>query len=583
MTQYDVHQGTSIAGGRISGRGLGWSYDTIGNRLTETKKSVRTKNEHGYSTSDQIFSYVTNSLNQYTQRDVPTWAEVSGTTDTNHLVTAVQGTGTNLLANRALRTHEFFHIYAQLRQAGESDAVASQLALYTVDPGAGTFDPGPGVHRDLVDVEQLKVKLQANTENFLYDARGNLVQDGWFTYSWDAENRLVGVAHKSGIISLVSGGTLDLTPIKLSFRYDHMGRRYSKESFTWLGSSFSSQPSQQTLFYYDGWNLLEEITYDVSYTGSSLSSASLSQDKRYYWGLDWSGSLSGAGGVGGLVGFTHRNAGESFSTLAYPSFDGTGNVMGLYQADGTTLAQYEYSPYGKILREEGSWASLNPFRFQTKQYDDETDLTYYQHRYYSASLGRFLSQDPLGTEGGLNLYAFVNNSPLNSFDFLGLYGVGDFFGAIGSAVGGVIGSIGGAIWDGISGASGFVWDKLLAPTFDAFYTYGIEPTFDFALGLGTALLFPRADPQNASLAYRFCRAIGGTARSGLAGYVRFALIPFRWATHEDYAESGASKETLRDLSMAPYFVAVRVKDPRRCGQNSHFTQSIKDAIDRNDR
>jgi RHS repeat-associated protein len=65
-------------------------------------------------------------------------------------------------------------------------------------------------------------------------------------------------------------------------------------------------------------------------------------------------------------------------------------------------------------------ANLNPFRFSTKYQDDETDLVYYGYRYYNASTGRFLNQDPIGEQGGLNLYGFCGNNPVKNNDFLGL-------------------------------------------------------------------------------------------------------------------------------------------------------------------
>jgi RHS repeat-associated protein len=65
-------------------------------------------------------------------------------------------------------------------------------------------------------------------------------------------------------------------------------------------------------------------------------------------------------------------------------------------------------------------AKTNPFRFSTKYQDDETDLLYYGYRYYNASTGRWLSRDPIGIRGGLNLYGFVGNSSLDRFDKLGL-------------------------------------------------------------------------------------------------------------------------------------------------------------------
>jgi RHS repeat-associated protein len=65
-------------------------------------------------------------------------------------------------------------------------------------------------------------------------------------------------------------------------------------------------------------------------------------------------------------------------------------------------------------------ARANPFRFSTKYQDDETDLIYYGCRYYNASTGRWPNRDLIGERGGMNLYGFVGNSPLNRVDRLGL-------------------------------------------------------------------------------------------------------------------------------------------------------------------
>jgi RHS repeat-associated protein len=61
-------------------------------------------------------------------------------------------------------------------------------------------------------------------------------------------------------------------------------------------------------------------------------------------------------------------------------------------------------------------AANNPFRFSTKYQDDETGLVYYGYRYYSPSMGRWISRDPIEEEGGLNLYGFVGNDGINCFD-----------------------------------------------------------------------------------------------------------------------------------------------------------------------
>lgn len=68
----------------------------------------------------------------------------------------------------------------------------------------------------------------------------------------------------------------------------------------------------------------------------------------------------------------------------------------------------------------GSYAETNPFRFSSKYADDTTGLYYYGYRYYSPVVGRWLSRDPIGENGGTNLYAFVGNDGVNGWDYLGL-------------------------------------------------------------------------------------------------------------------------------------------------------------------
>jgi RHS repeat-associated protein len=76
-------------------------------------------------------------------------------------------------------------------------------------------------------------------------------------------------------------------------------------------------------------------------------------------------------------------------------------------------------PFGAPLVVIGEEADGNPFRFSTKHADGETGLVYYGYRSYSPSLGRWLSRDPIGEEGGDNLYGFTGNDGINRVDFLG--------------------------------------------------------------------------------------------------------------------------------------------------------------------
>jgi len=161
-------------------------------------------------------------------------------------------------------------------------------------------------------------------------------------------------------------------------------------------------------FIYDDWNLLGEI-----------DEADLLQ-RSYIWGLDLSGSEQGAGGVGGLVAMklhTGAKAGTYFAVM-----DGNGNLMGLVNAaNGITRAEYAYGPFGEPLRATGLLATDNPFRFSTKYFDTNSFLLYYGHRFYSPSLGRWLSRDPIGEVADNATYSFLHNNGVNFVDVLGLY------------------------------------------------------------------------------------------------------------------------------------------------------------------
>jgi len=113
---------------------------------------------------------------------------------------------------------------------------------------------------------------------------------------------------------------------------------------------------------------------------------------------------------------------KSASVPHFCAYDGNGNVMGLVQGpDGARTAAYEYDPFGRTIRITGPQARNNPFRFSTKRANDTSDLVLYEYRAYNPDTGRWLSRDPIGERGGLNLSGFVDNDPLNRFDPLGLY------------------------------------------------------------------------------------------------------------------------------------------------------------------
>jgi len=141
--------------------------------------------------------------------------------------------------------------------------------------------------------------------------------------------------------------------------------------------------------------------------------------KTYTWGLDLSGDLQRAGGVGGLLCVT-ENPDSSNQNPYYPSYDANGNVSEYIDDSDSVVAHYEYSPFGKITNSSGSKAADFNHRFSTKYQDTETSLYYYGFRYYSNELGRWLNRDPKEESGGLNLYVFVGNNTVMHLDALGL-------------------------------------------------------------------------------------------------------------------------------------------------------------------
>ena len=222
-----------------------------------------------------------------------------------------------------------------------------------------------GSSADIVSSPSGKFYLAKSPEAFGYDLDGNLTSDGRWSYTWDGENRLVKVESLPG----APAGSKR----RLEFKYDYQGRRiWAKITNLDTGVVLS-----ESKFLYDGWNLVAE-----------LKAADNSVVRTYVWGTDLSGSMQGAGGVGGLLKVTYHG---TQTTNAFVAFDGNGNVSGLVDAaNGDVIAQYEYGPFGEVIRATGPMAKANPFRFSTKYQDDETDLLYYGYRYYNPSTGRWI-------------------------------------------------------------------------------------------------------------------------------------------------------------------------------------------------
>ncbi|MBR1870737.1 MAG: RHS repeat-associated core domain-containing protein, partial [Kiritimatiellae bacterium] len=163
-------------------------------------------------------------------------------------------------------------------------------------------------------------------------------------------------------------------------------------------------PAATHTFFYNDWNLIEER---IAYTNGTYYTI------HYYWGKDLSETLQGAGGVGGLLYLTIDGV------IYIPCFDNNGNITCYLDANGNTIAVYTYDAFGNTSSSTGSLSSIFRHRFSTKYYDPETGLYYYGYRFYHPSLMRWLTRNPIEEDGGLNLYAICNNSPISVFDALG--------------------------------------------------------------------------------------------------------------------------------------------------------------------
>jgi RHS repeat-associated protein len=212
-----------------------------------------------------------------------------------------------------------------------------------------------------------------------YDADGNLLKLRNWTLQWDAENRLVSASNATEIIR---------------YQHDYMGRRILRET-----------AGVTNRFDYDGWALIRERTYTQTHTLTNT----------YFWGLDLSGELQASGTICGLW----ARVGEDGPL--YYTYDGNGNVSDLVDASGTVRGHYEYAPFGGITAKTGDLAASNPFRFSTKRQDEATGLPYYGYRDLYTVWGRWLNRDPIGEEGGMNLYPFLRNAAPNAIDPLGLH------------------------------------------------------------------------------------------------------------------------------------------------------------------
>jgi len=243
----------------------------------------------------------------------------------------------------------------------------------------------------------------AYDKRYFYDAAGNrtrMISDGVQTdYTYDAANKML-TAGNSTFTYDDAGNTLTETngSIVTTYTWDYLNRltQWSKTGQTTQSYVYNADgmrvrktPSGGTAtnFMLDGREVIEEIV------GSSITS---------YAGPKLISKISG-------------------TTRTIFHADGIGSTR--VTSDGSQAAQVAtiYDSYGNLLQDYPSSASPSfGYAGQARYLTDSTGLQYLKARYYDCTIGRFISRDPIGYQGGLNLYEYASSNPVHRVDPDGL-------------------------------------------------------------------------------------------------------------------------------------------------------------------
>jgi RHS repeat-associated protein len=244
-------------------------------------------------------------------------------------------------------------------------------------PSLSSLPEGTQVY-DYNALDQLLSTLNP-LQTFIYDADGNLTQgytpEGYvFTAEYDAEDRMT------------------------SLEYTDSSSVVHRTDYQYSGDGFLAVVQKK-----ENGALVDEIRIvRDGLLAVQERDGSNTVLREYIWGLNL------GGGIGGLLNL--NQGGQNYAYL----YDGKGNVEAVLDGSQAVVAAYRYGPFGKLLAKTGSLEQ--PFGFSTKRYDAQNGLIEYGFRRYAPAIGRWTTRDPLGEAGGINLYAFVGNNPVNWVD-----------------------------------------------------------------------------------------------------------------------------------------------------------------------
>ena len=261
---------------------------------------------------------------------------------------------------------------------------------------------------------------------YAYDDLDRLASDDGVTYTYDAAgNRMTRTEDGETITYTLGVGDRLATWTGGSYAYDFAGNvtRIERTGRPTLDLTWNSQ--YQLVSVATNGVFAEGYEYDA--LGRRVSTTTLEGTTRHVYDDGWQviADLDANGNVVASYiwgdGIDNLLAVSAGGATYYPLTDIQGTVWGYVDSQNNVVARWQYDAWGNIIDGTVSVPALASlrYRFQCREWSAATGLVNFRMRWYDPETGRWISKDPIGLSGGLNLYAFCGNDPLNRIDPFG--------------------------------------------------------------------------------------------------------------------------------------------------------------------